>query len=203
MASANETPSPNPATVTTDVLPPPEIKQVADHLIIDGQRVDVAVMSDFPDSGPVLILGDGTVESGQITSDGTVATDKSLGRAPLSPDTVNACGDRYGWTAAGDGNYHLSIYGCSLIGTSSSFQAGYEIGIDGANYGGACGMALGYHLVPASGGGYVYSAFWTGLGCKNPGQSITGAVPWGNVAASKRVNMMSSSAPIGSSGWFI
>lgn len=63
-------------------------------------------------------------------------------------------------------------------------------------------MAKGFHLVPVSGGGYQYSAFWTALGCRPGGSTYGGVVPWGNVAANKQMLVKATAALVGANGQF-
>lgn len=204
---ANDAPS-APAnlsrTVTAaagDEIPPvPDVTPVADHLIVDGVRVNVTVMSDFDTSGPVLILNSKGVETGTITQPGVVVSDRAAGK-PQSRAALAGC-SWTSWVAPGDTLWHQSLPGCSYIGTTNTTTAGYEVTTDFNSAGSGCAQILGYHLTWVSTGGYQWTGFWSGIGCVPSGSSGTGTVLWGNVASSKRILVKSGGGPAGAAGMF-
>lgn len=113
---------------------PVDVKPVADHLVIDGERVEVAVMPSFPSTGYVEILNGHTVEYGEIVDGGTIVTDRTAAK-PVSPKAVASC-NWTSWVAPATGNYVPTVQGCSFIGLNSSVQAGYEVVIGSASLGG-------------------------------------------------------------------
>ncbi|MHA6694650.1 hypothetical protein [Homoserinimonas sp. A520] len=186
--------------------PVPFTEPIADHLIIDGEKVAVTVM-ELPPSGPVEIIGAGPSQLAEVVSgeivNGEVVTDNPVAAKSLTDVAPMAACSWKNWVAPAGGAYYQSVAGCYVIGASTSTQVGYNISINTSTVAGACGQALGYKLVPGSNGSYYYAGYWQALGCKNPGQLIQGTVNWGNVAASKRVLMASTGGIAGSSGQFL
>lgn len=190
---------PNAAKAATAF--PVDAKPVADHLMIDGERIEVAVMPDFPNEGYVELLTDNGVEYGEIVEKGVVVTERTAAKG-ITAAAAASCGTWINWAAPGNGNYIQGPPGCSFIGLNKDTKAGYEFVVNVLSLGGACTQALGYHLTPVSTGGYQYTAYWTGMGCRSAGSTWGGTVQWGNVAAVKKILVKSTGAGIGSNGQF-
>ncbi|MFF2486853.1 hypothetical protein ACFVSU_10655 [Microbacterium sp. NPDC058062] len=187
-----------------DAVPsPPVEKPVADHLVIDGEEVPVAVMPGFADSGPVVIATDNGLETGVIEEDGTITTDSAAGR-PQSRAALAGCGGWTTWVAPANNLWNQSVPGCSLIGTTSTTTAGYSVTVDGSALAGACVQIKGHKLTPVSTGGYQWVTDWKGIGCLPAyGGGGSGTILWGNVADTTRLLTKSSGGGvIGSSGMF-
>lgn len=195
-----------PVTLATadDAVPtPPVEEQVADHLIIDGVEVPVAVMPGFADSGAVVIATEDGLETGVIEEDGSITTDSAAGRAQ-SRAALLSCGGWTTWVAPANNLWNQSVAGCSLIGTTNTTPAGYSVTVDGNALAGACVQIKGHKLSPLSSGGYQWVTDWKGIGClPAAGGSGSGSILWGKVADTTRILAKSSGAVIGSSGMFI
>lgn len=193
-----------PATLAlaNDAAAPPIEEPVADHLIIDGVEVPVAVMPGFAESGPVVIATDEGVETGVIEADGSITTDSAAGR-PQSRAALSSCTGWTNWVAPANGVWNQSVAGCSLIGTTSTTKAGYSVTVDGNSLGGACVQIKGHRLTPISTGGYQWVTDWSGIGCLPAyGGAGTGSILWGNVADTTRLLTKASSPVVGSAGMF-
>jgi hypothetical protein len=183
--------------------PAPTQTPVAHELVIYGKRVAVDVMSDFPMSGEAKINGGGITS---YTLGDTSRSDATASKTAPAPEvtpqsTLASCWRN--WVAPGTGNWYQSVAGCSIVGTTSSYQEGYTVTIDSNTLGGACAEALGYHLVWNSQvNNYVKVGFWQSIGCGAPGATLGGNVPWGATAAVKKIMIKSTSAPVGSAGMF-
>lgn len=186
-----------------DAVPAPPIETpVADHLVIDGAEVSVAVMPGFADDGPVVIVTDEGLETGVIEPDGSITTDNAAGR-PQSRAALRSCGWTT-WVAPTNGVWNQSGPGCSLIGTTSTTTAGYTVTVDGNALAGACVQIKGHKLTPLSSGGYQWVTQWGGIGCLPAyGGSGGGTILWGNVADTTRVLTKSSGGVVGSAGMFL
>jgi hypothetical protein len=189
---------------STGTPPPPQpspVEPIADHLVIDGNVVQVAVMPGFPTSGPVVIGTGDQVETAIIESDGTVTTDAAAGR-PQSKAALAGCSSWTTWTSPANGLWNQSPPGCSFIGTTADTRAGYRVSVDGNGAAGAYVQIWGHQLTPSSGGGYQWTGVWGGIGAVSPGDEANANIVWGPVADNTYIFTKSQGAVVGSAGMF-
>ncbi|MCM3780646.1 hypothetical protein [Microbacterium hydrocarbonoxydans] len=197
-AHAEETP---PGTPPEDVVEQTLVEPIDATLVIDGKPTDIAVMADFDPAAPALVFD----ESGEpvavsdvelVYANGTnarVATVDPTNRAALA-----GC-DWKSWVAPGTGTWYTSGLGCSFIGLNAATQVGYGWSVDSSSSGSACLNGRGYQYLSWPGGG-GYSELYGGIGCGSGGDSGGDVLPWGNVASTKRIKMISYSTPAGAAG---
>lgn len=117
-----------------------------------------------PPTGQAIILDDtgdaGTTWIGDPTT--TAAQD-----AVTQDSTTHAC-DWYRLGLLSGGDWHVSVDGCSLIGTTDDAWHGYQWFVDGTN-GSACVHGRGYQLIGGS-----WTPQWVPIGCgKEGGGQVT------------------------------
>lgn len=108
---------PNAAKAATAF--PVDAKPVADHLMIDGERIEVAVMPDFPNEGYVELLTDNGVEYGEIVEKGVVVTERTAAKG-ITAAAAASCGTWINWAAPGNGNYIQGPPAAPLSGSTKT-----------------------------------------------------------------------------------
>lgn len=171
--------------------------------MIDGAPTDIAVMPDFDPTAPAVVFASKgnpmdveTIELVQADGEST-----SVPTADTSSKAARAGCNWYTWVAPGTGTWYTSVNGCSFIGFTATAQVGYQWTVDLNSNGAACIKGRGYQYLSWPGGG-GYSEFYGGLGCGSGGSHGGGALPWGNVASTKKIKMQSYSQPSGAAGMF-
>lgn len=197
---ASETPPPLPPDTTTEPAP---VKPLDATLVIDGSPTDIAVMPDFDPHAPAVVLD----SSGSPVSVSDVALVQADGESIEVPtiDTTSRSAlagcSWYSWVAPGTGTWYSSVNGCSFIGLTAATEVGYSWTVDSNSVGSACLKGRGYQYLTWPGGG-GYSEFYGPIGCGSGGSAGGDSLPWGNVASTKRLQMISYSTPAGAAGMF-
>ncbi|GAA2926183.1 hypothetical protein GCM10010458_05120 [Microbacterium luteolum] len=200
-AYGEEAPSPDALPIEGAEYTP--VEPIDATLVIDGKPADIAVMADFDPEAPALVFDEtgnpvAVSDIELIYADGQTAKVEAV-------DTTNRAAlagcSWYSWVAPGTGTWYTSVNGCSFIGLNAATQVGYSWTVDSNSSGSACLNGRGYQYLTWPGGG-GYSELWGGIGCGSGGDSGGDALPWGNVASTKRIKMISYSTPSGSAGMF-
>lgn len=199
-ALASETPPVTSPDVATDPIP---VEPLDATLVIDGTPTDIAVMPDFDPRAPALVLDSGgspvaVHDIELVRGNGTRATVRLVDTTSRS--ALAGC-SWYSWVAPGTGTWYGSVNGCSFIGLTAATPVGYSWTVDANSVGSACLKGRGYQYLTWPGGG-GYSEFYGPIGCGSGGSAGGDSLPWGNVASTKRLQMISYSAPAGAAGMF-
>ncbi|KHK99579.1 hypothetical protein LK09_02925 [Microbacterium mangrovi] len=184
----------------------PDSPTVGDHTLTltDGEQRELNVLDPVNLTEPFeLAQPDGrikkvsatSVDGVQIESGGNASKFAAGGAAPLASTW-------HTWAAPGDGNWHTSVNGKAIGGSSSAYQAGYKVTIDTNALSGACVKVKGFKQLTTPAGKKYYDSFWKSIGCAGPGGEVTGTVQWGSVLAYEQIQVKSESYLIGSAGMF-
>ncbi|MDA3147167.1 hypothetical protein JSO19_07220 [Leucobacter sp. UCMA 4100] len=192
---------PEPGQTNSDIEYTP-VKPTEDRVFINGEPTDIAVMPDFDPKAPAVVIDDNgpvAVEDlSVVSSDGLVSELSTV----LVTDKAALASCWTGWVAPGTGTWYTSSPGCSVIGISPSATAGYDWTVDFSSNGSACLQGRGYKARHLPGGGTARDEYFGGLGCGGGGSSGGGVVTCGEVASTKVVKAMATSAPVGAAGMF-
>lgn len=201
-AYADDTPQP-PAEQSIEVADHTLVEPIDATLVIDGKPADIAVMADFDPTAPALVF-DETGNPVPVSDIELVYADGKSAKVATVDITNKAalagC-SWYSWVAPGTGTWYTSVNGCSFIGLTAATPVGYGWTVDSNSVGSACLKGRGYQYLSWPGGG-GYSEFWGAIGCGSGGDSGSDTMPWGNVASTKRIMMISYSTPSGAAGMF-